>query len=190
MIRLLLLTVLLASPCAAQQTDPAQQTLASPGPGEAAFQVVSRRSELEFFPCTGCHEYMTPDPEIREFDDPHPGKLEHGDGRIWCLNCHKLDELDYLTNLLGQKIEFDDAAAVCASCHMQRHKDWTYGAHGKRQANWQGERVIYGCPHCHDPHSPAIKPRAAQPVPPLRRGLEPHHGEDKQHLPVWERDHG
>jgi hypothetical protein len=190
MIRILALSVLLASPSLAREPDPTEKTPASPGPGAAAFQVVPRLSGLTYYPCSACHEFMTPNTGIRELDSPHPATLEHGDDRMWCLTCHNLEERDYLTNLLGQKIEFDDAASVCASCHAQRHKDWVLGAHGKRQASWRGQRVIYGCPQCHDPHSPTIKPRAAQAVPPLRKGLEPHRKEDKSYLRVWERNDG
>ena len=58
-------------------------------------------------------------------------------------------------------------------------------AHGKRADSWQGERTVYGCTHCHDPHNPALAPRAPQPPPPVRIGLdrpEPHR-EPRQ--PAW-----
>jgi hypothetical protein len=53
--------------------------------------------------------------------------------------------------------DFNDAYLVCGQCHYQPQKDWYYGGHGKRaEARWQGERTIYNCTHCHNPHAAAI----------------------------------
>jgi hypothetical protein len=153
--------------------------------GEIA--IVARKPELTYYPCTQCHQFLTPNPEVRQLISPHPSDLDHGDQRIWCLTCHKIDDRDYLTNLLGENIDFDNAPEVCASCHMRRHKDWMFGGHGKRVSNWQGERVIYSCTQCHDPHSPAIKPRAPKPLPPVRKGLERPELVHDAHGPAWER---
>jgi hypothetical protein len=151
------------------------------------FSIVPRIPELTYYPCLQCHEFMTPNPQVRQLLSPHPSDLIHGDQRFWCLTCHKTDDRNYLTNLLGESIEFDNAAEVCASCHMQRHLDWTFGGHGKRQANWQGERVIFSCPHCHDPHDPSIKARAPQPLPPVRKGLERHAHDSENYEPAWKK---
>ncbi len=151
------------------------------------FSVVPRKPELTYYPCTQCHQFLTPNPQVRELMSPHPSTLDHGDQRIWCLTCHKIDERDYLTNLLGESIDYDNAPDLCASCHMQRHKDWMFGGHGKRVSNWQGERVIYSCPHCHDPHSPMIEPRAPKPLPPIRKGLEHPEIIREAHPPAWQR---
>lgn len=151
------------------------------------FSIVPRKPELTYYPCTQCHQFLKPNPEVRKLISPHPSDLNHGDQRIWCLTCHKIDDRDYLTNLLGESIDFDNAPEVCASCHMQRHKDWMSGGHGKRVSNWQGERVIYSCPQCHDPHNPAIKPRAPKPLPPVRKGLERPELVREAHTPAWQR---
>jgi hypothetical protein len=151
------------------------------------FSIIPREPELTYYPCTQCHQFLAPNPEVRELLSPHPSTLDHGDQRMWCLTCHKIDDRDYLTNLLGESIDYDSAAELCASCHMQRHKDWMFGGHGKRASNWQGERVIYSCPHCHDPHSPMIEPRAPKPLPPLRKGLEHPEIIREAHPPAWER---
>lgn len=76
-----------------------------------------------------------------------------------------------LRTLLDEQIDFDDSHLVCGSCHADRQRDWFYGGHGKRVANWEGERKLYSCVHCHDPHDPTIKPRKPQPPPPVRAGL-------------------
>jgi len=169
----------------------ARQEVTEPGILEngaaVEFSILPRKPELTYYPCTQCHEFLAPNPEVRELLSPHPSTLDHGDQRIWCLTCHKVDDRDYLTNLLGESIDFDSAPELCASCHMQRHRDWMFGGHGKRAANWQGERVIYSCPHCHDPHSPLIEPRAPKPLPPLRKGLEHSEIVREAHRPAWER---
>jgi hypothetical protein len=45
---------------------------------------------------------------------------------------------------------------------------------------------VFNCTHCHDAHSPAIKPRAPKPSPPVRAGLERQHGVEHAPSPVWE----
>ncbi len=140
-------------------------------PGASPFTVVPRRDDLEFYPCTGCHEFMEPDPTVRELFAPHEIELNHGQGRIWCLTCHAPEGRDHLISPLGESIDFDAAHLVCGGCHSNRHKDWYFGAHGKRVGNWQGERQLYNCTHCHDPHDPSIKPREPKAAPKVRAGL-------------------
>ncbi len=148
-------------------------------PNAPTLDVVSRKNDLFFYPCDQCHATMEPNPEIRELDTFHDSELEHGRGRIWCMSCHDLVQRDYLTTLLGERVDFDDADVVCGGCHANEHKDWTFGIHGKRVANWQGARTQYSCAHCHNPHSPAIEPRAPSPAPPVRAGLSREgHGKD------------
>lgn len=185
---MLLVLACLAIPGFARAEAESDQLVKLTSPDGNTFWVVPRKPELNFYPCAQCHEFMTPDPEIRQLFSPHPSDLDHGDERIWCLTCHKIDDRNSLTNLLGESIDYDRAADLCASCHMQRHNDWMYGGHGKRRDNWQGERVIYSCPHCHDPHSPPIESRPPKPLPPVRKGLEREvHAVEEKHLNVWER---
>lgn len=152
-------------------------------PGALPFSVLPRKSALTLYPCTMCHGAMTPNPTPRKLvAAPHVSDLPHGRGRLWCLNCHSLDTRDQLQNLRGEKIDFDRSDLICGQCHFDRHRDWHYGGHGKRDANWTGDRQIYACTHCHDPHSPALKPRDPQPPPPVRAGLtrpDPAHPESE-----------
>ncbi len=141
-------------------------------PNSPPVSVVSRKADLCFYPCDQCHAAMEPNPDIRELNVMHVAELQHGRGRIWCLSCHDLENRNYLRTLLDEPVDFDQAHLVCGGCHSNRHKDWVFGAHGKRVANWQGERKLYDCAHCHDPHSPSIQPRAPKPPPPVRVGLE------------------
>jgi len=163
------------------QTPPAQQH------SGADYVLVPRKPQLGFYPCSQCHQYLKPNPEKRELLSPHPHTLDHGGNRFWCLTCHDLEERDQLRRVDGQAIDFDNAPELCASCHMARYRDWKGGAHGKRIANWQGERVIWACPACHNPHSPTIKPRAPKPPPPVRRGLVKQAPGEHGIQPVWER---
>lgn len=146
-------------------------------PNAPAFSVVSRKDELFFYPCDQCHAAMEPNPEIRPLNVMHDAEIEHGRGRIWCLSCHHLENRNYLKTLLDEPVDFDDAHLVCGGCHGSRHKDWVFGVHGKRVDNWQGERTLYGCAHCHNPHNPVIEPRAPAAAPPVRAGLEVEIGE-------------
>lgn len=147
-------------------------------PGAPEFSVVSRKDDLFFYPCDQCHAAMEPNPEIRPLNVMHDAEIEHGRGRIWCMSCHDLENRNYLKTLLDEPVEFDDAHLVCGGCHSSRHKDWVFGVHGKRVEKWQGERTLYDCAHCHDPHSPAIEPRAPKAPPPVRAGLERAIGEE------------
>jgi len=149
--------------------------------------VVPRKDDLFFYPCDQCHASMEANPEIRELDTVHHAEIEHGRGRIWCLSCHDLENRNNLRTLLNEPVDFDEAHLVCGGCHSSRHKDWMFGAHGKRVAEWQGERTQYNCTHCHDAHNPAIEARAPKPAPRARAGLELKRGTGHEPTPVWGR---
>lgn len=155
-------------------------------PDAPPLSVVPRQDEIRFFPCEQCHKFLETDPQVRELTSPHTNELEHGEGRLWCLNCHENDDRDYLITLLGERVDYNDSHLVCGGCHANRHRDWYFGAHGKRADNWQGERRVYNCAHCHDPHEPALEPRVPEPAPPVRKGLaRPEGGAHAPALP-WE----
>lgn len=131
------------------------------------FSVPSRREELEYYPCLDCHE----DDEInkpneRILTDEHENiALKHGGNRFWCPTCHLLTKMNFLRSMKDGKINFNRSYLLCGQCHFQRQKDWFMGAHGKRIGNWNGDRIILVCTECHNPHSPAIKPKRADPPP-------------------------
>ncbi len=138
-----------------------------------AFKVKLRKeSQLESYPCMDCHEDEETNLEIRELEEEHDElTLEHGGERFWCLTCHQPDNRDYLRSLKNNAIDFDQSYRLCGQCHFQRQKDWFFGAHDKRMGNWLGERILYLCTECHDPHSPSIKPIKPNPPPKVRKGL-------------------
>lgn len=152
------------------------------------FKVVPQKDKIALYPCSQCHKLMPPNPTPRKLEAaPHQAALQHGKGRLWCLNCHLIDDRDFLRTVRDQKVDFDEAYLVCGQCHFNRQKDWYLGAHGKRVSNWQGERTIFSCTHCHDPHDPATKPREASKAPPVRAGLQPMGPADHESRKVWER---
>ena len=176
--RAIVLALFIAASCAltsgsygGDNGDPGVGGQAAPVP----FTVGAREDELYFYPCADCHAYMDPSTEVRELDveKGHPTILEHGGGLMWCFSCHDSPDYGRLRNLLAEPIDFDHGYQVCNGCHSQKYLDWTHGAHGKRVANWSGERRLYSCVQCHDPHRPSILPRAPKPPPPVRAGLEP-----------------
>ncbi len=155
-------------------------------PAAPEFAVVPRKDKLFLYPCSQCHDAMEPNPEIRAMSVMQHAELEHGRGRIWCMSCHDFEDRDNLRTLLGEPVDFDDAHLVCGGCHANRHKDWVFGVHGKRLETWQGDRTQYNCTHCHNPHKPAIAPRAPQPPPPVRSGLELKRGDDHANKRSWD----
>jgi hypothetical protein len=154
-------------------------------PDAPAFTIAPRTVSAKYYPCLRCHEFMEVDETARPLKAPHP-KLKHGQARIWCLTCHNPKDQDTLRTLLDQPVPFADEHLVCAQCHAGPVKDWYFGAHGKRVANWQGGRELQSCSTCHNPHRPSLKPRAPEPPPVVRAGLERRDGQPAPVKPVWE----
>ncbi len=151
------------------------------------FTVQKRNNHSKFEDCSDCHEAEDFDPEPRRLRTRHVKKIDHGGNRFWCYTCHAGDNIDYLRTSSNERIEFAESYKICGSCHADRTKDWYYGAHGKRVSGWQGDRVILVCTHCHDPHKPAVAPRAPLPRPPVRVGLDRQETHQPEIHPLWER---
>jgi len=114
-----------------------------------------------YYPCTQCHNLLKPNTTIRTLKDAHTTvDLEHGNGTFWCLTCHKADDRDKFTLFEGKTAEFDNPAALCGKCHGQIYNDWKDGIHGKRTGSWEteGEKNVFQCTKCHNPHDPNFKP--------------------------------
>ncbi len=147
-----------------------------------------KESELDFFPCQDCHEEEEPNLRVRELEEEHEDiELTHGDQQFWCLTCHLSGNLDHLRSLEDRGIDFDRSYRLCGQCHFQRHNDWLFGVHGKRVGNWRGERNLYLCTECHDPHSPAIEAIPPNPPPKVRKGLHYRPTNTEKHLKAWEK---
>ena len=125
------------------------------------FKVLARKDSIERFRCSGCHK----DKKVQVRDG---ASFTHGDivlnhgpdsTSLSCSDCHNEKERDFLVGKKGQKIDFDHSYQLCGKCHFRQKSDWVGGAHGKRVKYWAGERVVYNCATCHNPHSPRFKKR-------------------------------
>ena len=174
-----------------QPTPPPTPTEPQTFAGYAAappFSVVPRKGQLALFPCSQCHKLLPLNTTPRKLvAAPHNASLNHGAGRFWCLECHVGTDRDALHTIGGAKVDFDQSYLVCGQCHSARQRDWYFGAHGKRVAGWQGDRQLYACTHCHDPHNPSLQPRAPSKPPPLRAGLSPMNRVREDTPPAWRR---
>lgn len=127
-----------------------------------SFRVLARKDKIPRFRCSSCHT-ATPQPVT-----PKSGatlthgeiQLNHGQAAsLSCIDCHHAEERDYLEDKKGNKIDFDHSYQLCGQCHFRQKSDWIGGAHGKRAGYWAGERTIFNCTTCHNPHSPKFAKR-------------------------------
>jgi hypothetical protein len=126
-----------------------------------SFRVLARKSQIERYKCSSCHtDKPVTAQQGRELTHGDI-VLEHGnEGQgLICIDCHHPQERDFLEDKKGRKIDFDHSYQLCGQCHFRQKRDWLGGAHGKRVANWAGERTVYNCATCHDPHSPRFEKR-------------------------------
>ena len=130
--------------------------------------VVKPRSEkMQFLAACGtaCHNGVTPKgfPKDKravpiptmESMVPAVKDLQHGRGRIWCLDCHHSTERNKFTDNFGDRISFDQPQLLCGKCHGDKLRDWRDGIHGKRIGEFvsTGKKRWFTCPECHDPHN-------------------------------------
>lgn len=149
--------------------------------------VPPRKGQLTFFPCSQCHDNWPTNETPRKLAPVHEVSLNHGEGRLWCLVCHDAKNRDKLTTVRDGNVDFDESWKICGQCHSNRQKDWYYGAHGKRAYFWKGEKIRYNCTQCHNPHNPPFMHRKAQPIPPVRAGLQRMKPKEKhEQLKIWE----
>lgn len=121
----------------------------------------------DIFPCSNCHDYITPNPRKRKLVDMHEeisAMFNHDSANRWCLDCHDLQYRDSLRLASGRRIPFDSLYLLCGQCHGDKLRDWKVGVHGKRTGYWNGQKRYLLCVHCHNPHSPRFK--ALKPMPP------------------------
>ncbi len=136
----------------------------SAGAEETGFALSGQVPE---FACYNCHAWRDSVAEVRTLGEPHDAlSLEHGGGRLWCLDCHNDQDMDTLKGGLAYGLSHRQ----CETCHAARVRDWRGGAHGRRVGGWNGQRQILRCTACHDPHRPAWRARKPSPPPPRKRG--------------------
>ncbi len=128
---------------------------------DGPFRVLTRKKMIGRYKCSSCHT-AKPVTANSALELTHGDiAIEHGrEGQaLSCIDCHHLEERDFLEDKKGRKIDFDHSYQLCGQCHFRQKRDWLGGAHGKRVANWGGERVVFNCTTCHNPHSPRFKKR-------------------------------
>jgi len=159
--------------------------------GEAV--VKPRTTQLALFSFCGgaCHNGSFPAPvepdapprQLTMHTDivPDALDLQHGNGGVWCLDCHDAKTRTKLVDNAGGLIDFNQPQQLCGKCHGQVYSDWRDGLHGKRIGEWAttGKKRWFVCTECHNPHDvqqgarqygvAQIEPEAA---PRLPKGLE------------------
>ena len=140
-----------------------KKVLAQVPESENEFYVLERQSMIKSYPCSNCHSVPLEELKAESKDKKKAHwniELVHaGSDAMECNTCHDTNNLDQLKTITGKALTFDHSYKQCAQCHSQQYKDWIGGAHGKRVAGWAPPRLIYSCASCHNPHSPAFKPR-------------------------------
>jgi hypothetical protein len=125
------------------------------------FWTQTRKDKMTRFKCSQCHNNETVTAAQSAKTAHGDIVLDHGgeDRPLACMTCHKKNERDFLVTEAGLKVDMDHSYQMCGQCHFRQKKDWVGGAHGKRIANWAGQRVVENCTSCHDPHSPRFAKR-------------------------------
>lgn len=81
--------------------------------------------------------------------------LQHGRGRIWCLDCHHPTKRNMFSDHFGDPISFEQPQLLCGKCHGDKLRDWRDGIHGKRIGEFvsTGKKRWFTCTECHNPHN-------------------------------------
>jgi hypothetical protein len=125
------------------------------------FKVLARKNLIGRYKCSSCHT-KKPVTVNQALALTHGDiSLQHGEEgqALSCIDCHHEEERDFLEDKKGRKIDFDHSYQLCGQCHFRQKRDWLGGAHGKRVSNWAGDRVVFNCATCHNPHSPRFEKR-------------------------------
>jgi hypothetical protein len=133
--------------------------------------VKPRTAKLNLFPMCGtaCHNGVGPKftpPTLPKDKKPTPtptmaamvpdlANLQHGRGRIWCMDCHHTTERNKFVDHYGDPISMDQPQLLCGKCHGDKLRDWRDGIHGKRIGEWasNGKKRWFTCTECHNPHN-------------------------------------
>ncbi len=112
---------------------------------------------------------------------PDLANLQHGRGRIWCMDCHHTTKRNMLVDHFGDPVSFDQPQLLCGKCHGDKLRDWRDGIHGKRIGSFAstGKKRWFTCTECHNPHNVQDGARnrgfaqlQPEPSPQLPRGMK------------------
>lgn len=125
------------------------------------FYIHERKGQITSYECSECHSTDLEDLQVDPHQRSHWGiNLVHADSTTMkCTTCHQAEDMNQLTTLTGDKVDFNESFKVCGQCHSEQLSDWKGGAHGKQVGGWDGPRISFTCVNCHDPHKPAFEPR-------------------------------
>ena len=133
--------------------------------------VKPRTAKLNLFPLCGtaCHNGVGPkfNPPTLPTDKkakptptmaamvPDLANLQHGRGRIWCLDCHHTTQRNKFVDHYGEPISMDQPQLLCGKCHGDKLRDWRDGIHGKRIGEFasNGKKRWFVCTECHNAHN-------------------------------------
>ncbi|HYO28191.1 MAG TPA: hypothetical protein VER68_07950 [Azonexus sp.] len=81
--------------------------------------------------------------------------LQHGRGRIWCMDCHHTTKRDKLVDHFGDPVSFDQPQLLCGKCHGDKLRDWRDNIHGKQIGEFasNGKKRWFTCTECHNAHN-------------------------------------
>ena len=151
-----------------------QEKAAAPDEAEAgeALAVAPPPFTPGIFPCSGCHDDLTPNPTPRQLTRRHKEIVFHHDEKNrWCYDCHTNGNLDKLHLASGKLVDFTESYKLCGQCHGPTLRNWKAGEHGKRTGSWSGKKQYLLCASCHSPHSPKFQPLKPLPPPVRPRDL-------------------
>jgi len=120
------------------------------------------------YPCSDCHANFPPNPVRRTLTEWHEeisAMFNHDSENRWCLDCHDLNNRDYLRLASGKLLDFKESYKLCGQCHGEKYRDWKVGVHGKRTGYWNGQKEYLLCVNCHNPHSPKFRELKPEPPP-------------------------
>ncbi len=159
--------------------------------GEAVVKPRSGQSPLYAVCGVACHNGTFPPPV--ESDAPprqltmHADlvadalDLQHGNGGLWCLDCHDAETRNKFVGNSGELIDFNQPQKLCGKCHGQVYRGWRDGLHGKRIGEWAntGKKRWFVCTECHNAHDVQQGERLSgfaqlepEPAPKLPKGTE------------------
>lgn len=130
--------------------------------GGHTFLIPERKGKIKSFACIECHSKP-----LDQMQNSIDGKKAHWDIKVMhansntmnCITCHNGKDMNTLTSLTGNKIDFDKSYQLCSQCHTNQFEDWKGGAHGKKISGWAPPRASMTCVNCHNPHNPGFEKR-------------------------------
>jgi len=166
--------------------DPFADTITMPGIGSEDNSAIikPRTKTLTLYAVCGvaCHNGNYPAPpdnnnprRLMMHNDvvPNASKLQHGNGSLWCLNCHHKANYKSFIDNFGNEIPMDAVPLLCGKCHGEAFATWRDGIHGKLMGEWRsdGKKRWFTCTECHNPHDvdnrgfKAVEPEPPPPFP-------------------------